>query len=175
MELNFCRRCGSPLKPLNDTEYKCQKGHTIFANSSPAVGMFLVDEQQRLLLGIRARDPGKGLLDMPGGFCNFNESLEQAIARELMEELDLLVSDYSAPVYLLSHAEPYRFGGEATTVLGAIYWARLREGAEVTAGDDVADTVLLKASEIDLDQLSSEAMRLGLRRLQELKIIGPSS
>jgi NAD+ diphosphatase len=112
---------------------------------------------------------------MPGGFCNFNESLEQAIARELMEELDLLVSDYSAPVYLLSHAEPYRFGGEATTVLGAIYWARLREGAEVTAGDDVADTVLLKASEIDLDQLSSEAMRLGLRRLQELKIIGPSS
>jgi NADH pyrophosphatase NudC (nudix superfamily) len=108
MEMNFCRRCGSKLTALDDTAFKCEQGHHQFANSAPAVGVLLVDGQQRLLLGIRAVDPGKGMLDVPGGFCNRNESLEEAVGRELMEELDVSPSDYSAPVYLLSHAEPYR-------------------------------------------------------------------
>ena len=43
--------------------------------------------QDEVLVAVRARNPGKGLLDLPGGFVDPGESLEVALYRELQEEL----------------------------------------------------------------------------------------
>ena len=42
-----------------------------------------------LLLIERKNDPGKGLYDLPGGFVDYGETLEQGMKRELKEEIGI--------------------------------------------------------------------------------------
>lgn len=48
-----------------------------------AVAGLIFNEKGQLLLTIRAKDPGKGLLDLPGGFVDMGENADQALRREI--------------------------------------------------------------------------------------------
>ena len=56
-----------------------------------AVGAFVFDEQGRVLLVERGRPPGEGLWTVPGGRLERDETLAQAVAREVREETGLVV------------------------------------------------------------------------------------
>jgi NAD+ diphosphatase len=117
MEMNFCRRCGTPLTQTSQASYRCSNGHNIFLNSAPGVGIFLFDNDDNILLSVRAIDPDKGSLDAFGGFVDGNETFEEALEREVEEELGLHSSDYTKPVYLTSMSSTYNYGGEDCPVL----------------------------------------------------------
>lgn len=131
----------------------------------------MITERQEVVLAVRGVDPGKGKLDLAGGFCELNETLEEAAARELKEELGLGTDDFGPLQYVMSVSGPYKFGGETNTALGVCFWAKLRPGAKITIGDDVAGTVTLAARDIDYEKVASEGERAVLRRLIELGVI----
>ena len=56
-----------------------------------AVGAFVFDREGRVLLVERAKPPGEGLWSVPGGRLERNETLAQAVAREVREETGLIV------------------------------------------------------------------------------------
>jgi ADP-ribose pyrophosphatase YjhB (NUDIX family) len=56
-----------------------------------AVGAFVFDREQRVLVIQRGTPPGEGLWSVPGGKLEGNETLAQAVAREVREETGLLV------------------------------------------------------------------------------------
>ena len=67
-----------------------------------AVGI-LIDDAGRVLVTRRAPEAHQGgLWEFPGGKVEAGESLSQALARELKEELDLLV-ETSEPLMVLEH------------------------------------------------------------------------
>ena len=67
----FCPRCGSgSLQQRSEKEFACGCGFHYFQNVASAV-MVALCWQDELLVAVRARDPGKGLLDLPGGFVAF--------------------------------------------------------------------------------------------------------
>ena len=67
-----------------------------------AVGVIL-DDRDRVLISRRADDAHQGgLWEFPGGKVEAGESLREALARELLEELDILVDD-SEPLLEISH------------------------------------------------------------------------
>lgn len=79
--------------------------------SSPIVlvaACALIDPDGRVLLA--RRPPGKameGLWEFPGGKLTFGETPEQALIRELREELDIVVSEPClAPFAFASHGYP---------------------------------------------------------------------
>jgi len=165
MEMNFCRRCGTALLHQGGPVYKCAQNHTIFLVAAAAVGLAVVNQKNEVLLLERAIDPGKGKLDIPGGFCDGPESLDEAVAREVEEEVGLTPSDYSKPVYLLSAVDPYDYEGETLPVSSIVYTARLTTDKQPVAADDAASVEWVPLAELDLDKVYFPAIREGLEYL----------
>ena len=64
---------------------------SMYINPSAAVAAFILNENDELLVTVRAKDPAKGTCDLPGGFVDDDESAELALIRELHEELGITV------------------------------------------------------------------------------------
>jgi NAD+ diphosphatase len=168
MEMNFCRRCGAVLSPVNDLTFTCGNGHTIFAISAPAVGVFLLTKEHEVLLSVRGIEPHKGMLDALGGFLDHEETTQDALVRELKEELGLVPSEYSPPEFLTSAVGYYPYGGEVVPVISTFFWAYLETTRAITPADDVAAIKQIPLHQIPLEQLHDDDIRVGIAKLQEL-------
>lgn len=101
-----------------------------YANPVPGA-QALLEENGRVLLGRRGREPGAGLWDIPGGFIAETEHPVDALRREFREETGLDV-------------EPVDFLGiwmqryDDATVL-CLTWTARRLGGTARAGDDLVE------------------------------------
>jgi ADP-ribose pyrophosphatase YjhB (NUDIX family) len=171
MEMNFCRRCGHPLTNIENHVYKCDSGHLLFANASPAVGVLFVNDAQQVLIAVRAIDPGKGRLDMPGGFCDGAETYEHALEREMKEELGITPHDYTDLEFLLSHNDQYDYKGERLPVLCGVFTANLKPGVTPHPADDVAEVTFMSYGDIDQSRIQFPSQIAGLELLHQRGVI----
>jgi NAD+ diphosphatase len=92
----FCPRCGEPLTPrAAGHELACANGHVQFPRTDPAVIMVVASgepgsEDERCLLGRQAIWP-EGRFSTLAGFCEPGETLEDAVRREVLEEVGVVV------------------------------------------------------------------------------------
>jgi mutator protein MutT len=93
----------------------------------------LVDQDGRVLLGRRARDPHAGSWDVLGGFMDPGETPEQAVVRELREETGL---ECTVGRYLGGFTDVYGDTGDATLNLA---FACAYLGGDPVAADDVSE------------------------------------
>ena len=89
----FCGRCGLPLRTKTTERAKeCpQCGLLQFPRLSPAV-IVLVERDRELLLA-RSRHFAPGMYSVLAGFVEPGESLEEAVMREVEEEVGIAVKD----------------------------------------------------------------------------------
>ncbi|MCL1869740.1 MAG: NAD(+) diphosphatase [Promicromonosporaceae bacterium] len=147
----FCPRCGAPTQvrkagwvrwcPVEDRE--------LYPRTDPAVIMTVVDDDDRLLLGHAAHWP-EGRFSTLAGFVEPGESLEQAVRREVAEEVHVHVADGLADVvYRGSQAWPFPASlmvGFRAHVTGHGIEART-DGVELTDARWFTREELLKAVE----------------------------
>lgn len=74
-----------------------------------AVGAFVFDAEDRVLLVERGTPPGEGLWTVPGGKLEMNETLAQAVAREVREETGLVVEVGALACVVERMAEGYHY------------------------------------------------------------------
>ena len=53
----------------------------------------LIKSNDKLLLGIRNKEPNKGMIITPGGGVELFESMEETVKREIMEETGLEITN----------------------------------------------------------------------------------
>jgi ADP-ribose pyrophosphatase YjhB (NUDIX family) len=139
-----CPRCGAELHG-DEATLRCDVcGSHYYAHSAPAAAAIVVDDDGRVLLARRARNPDAGKWDTPGGFLDEGEDPEEAIRRELREETGLEVEPGS---FLGAFVDSYGDGPEAGTVLNLVWDATVVSG-EMEPADDVSELAWFTPDEL---------------------------
>ena len=100
----FCGVCAAPMSRVDgERAMRCACGHTAYPRISPAM-MVLVKRGPRILLARNAAVPAGGRMSALAGFLEAGESIEDAIHREVMEEVGLEVRDFR---YFASQSWPF--------------------------------------------------------------------
>lgn len=87
-DFNFCPKCkSSKIQYKENKKWYCPKcGFDLYNNVAAAVGLIIQDLDDSIIFEVRAKEPRKGYLALPGGFCDPDESAEEAAFRECKEE-----------------------------------------------------------------------------------------
>ncbi|MCG8393222.1 MAG: NAD(+) diphosphatase [Pseudomonadales bacterium] len=100
----FCSRCGHPTEPHHrDLAMTCSScGYFQYPRITPCI-ITLVTDGEHALLGRSTRFP-EGMYSCLAGFMEAGESAEQALAREVREEVGVAVKNLN---YLASQSWPF--------------------------------------------------------------------
>ena len=160
----YCPHCGSADFSVNDARSKrCGScGFVYYLNPSASGACFIRDKEERLLVVRRRCEPAKGTLDLPGGFAELDETLEEALQREVKEETGLTLRSFR---YLFSLPNRYLFSGFVVHTLDAFFEGEVDSFDEVKVADDAAEAIVLTPDAIRPEQFGLDSIRKALYKL----------
>lgn len=122
-------------KGLTEAEFLAAYDPSKWERPSVTVDMFCYCRENRSLLMVkRGGHPFIGKWALPGGFLEPDETAEQAVHRELMEETGV---NADAIIQLRAFSDPHR--DPRTRIVTVAYIAVLDRLPDARAGDDAAD------------------------------------
>ena len=159
----FCPRCGSPNFSENDEKSKkCANCKFVFyLNASSAVAAIIVNDSGEMLLCRRAHEPYKGTLDLPGGFVDLYESAEDAIRREIREEIGAEVETIQ---YFDSFPNIYPYSGFNVHTLDIVFTCSLKKNSILTPNDDVSEIIFIPFDEIKPEEIKLSSIRKAVEK-----------
>ncbi len=143
MRPKFCSQCAGPLewRRLEDVRYPqpvCTRcGHVEWQNPKPTASAIITrrlpGEAVEVLLTRRAVPPFEDYWDVPGGFVDPGEHPEDALRREMLEELRVTI-DLQGFLGIFMDS----LGDDGESTLNIFYVATIQEGI-ITPGSDVSE------------------------------------
>lgn len=158
----YCPKCGSQYFIINNFKSKrCEDcGFSYYLNPSAATAAFITDKENRLLVAKRAKDPFKGTFDLPGGFVDFEETGEEAIKREIMEEIGVNIDQVK---YIFSLPNIYLYSGFQVPTLDMFFECKVDDISKISPHDDVEELFFLKKDEINPEQFGLQSIRKAVK------------
>ena len=162
-KFKYCPVCGSPHFIINNFKSKkCQDcGFTYYFNASAANVALILNEKKELLVVRRKNDPGKGMLDLPGGFIDMEETGEEGVAREVKEETGLDAIDIK---YQFSYPNTYLYSGLLVHTLDMFFKIQVKDLSHVEAMDDAAAYYWIPLADIHIEDFAFDSIKKGLKR-----------
>jgi NAD+ diphosphatase len=160
----FCPRCGS-ANFLVSGERSLVCGDCEFhyyINSAAAVACLIFNNEGKLLVTRRAVEPYKGMLDLPGGFIDPLESAEQAVVRELREELGVKVKSMR---YLTSRGNEYYFSGITVFTTDLAFRVEVDSLDNLSANDDISSFEWVWPVEVDDSEIPASSIRYFVKEI----------
>jgi ADP-ribose pyrophosphatase YjhB (NUDIX family) len=162
-DFRHCPRCGGDGLARRDARaLHCRACDFLFYLNCASAVCGLVFHQDQLIVCVRGKAPGKGALDLPGGFVEFDETAEEALRREMREELNVEIEGLR---YLSSAPNDYLYAGMNYKTTDLFFLAEAPDIDAIEARDDVADYLLLAPAALNPAKLAFESGRRGLRAL----------
>ncbi len=152
-----CPFCGDRNISNHDVKALiCQScGGVYYHNAATAVAA-IIECDDKIILTQRAYDPFKGMLDLPGGFCDYNESLEEALKREIREELNAEIVEMN---YYCSAPNKYYYKNVYYFSNDAFFICKIDSIADIKANDDVSDVLVVKPGRSELENIAFDSIR----------------
>ena len=133
----------------------CQKcKFELYLNPKPTNAAILENEKGEILLVKRKIPPKEGFWDLPGGFVEVGESAEEAIVREVKEELGISVIDLC---YIGSYPGKYEYQNVNYDILGFVFSGKINR--KIKTNDEISEVKFFKKDEIPADKIAFWAIR----------------
>lgn len=164
-KFRFCPACGSSRFRVNDSKSKrCDDcSFTFYYNSAAATVAIIENEKGEILVARRAFEPAKGTLDIIGGFVDPGERTEEAIVREIKEEIGVEVSEDQLS-YLFSLPNTYEYSNFIVRTTDSFFHLHLPSTTPLFPKDDVAACWWVKKSELNTDEIGLDSIRRGMEK-----------
>ena len=153
-----CPRCGvDTFVPLPRHRFRCEScGFFYYINEAAAVAALIENRKGELLLTARNREPKKGFLDLPGGFVDIGETAEDALRREIREELNLEITESR---FFASAPNEYAYKGLTYFTLDLAFLCRVASFDEVRPADDVGGFVFRAPGAISIQEIGLDSIK----------------
>ncbi len=173
-KFRFCPVCGSNHFEVNDEKSRrCQDcGFVYYLNPSAATVAIIVNERGELLVAVRDREPAKGTLDLPGGFTDMGETVEEGVAREVTEETGLQVLSTQ---YLFSRPNRYEFSQFVIPTLDFFFRCDVADADSATAHDDAAELLWIPLPDVRPEKFGLTSIRQGVELFLRMQGIDQTS
>ncbi|MHC4170826.1 MAG: NUDIX hydrolase [Planctomycetota bacterium] len=167
---NFCPSCGSRRIAFNGIkEFNCGDcSLTYFQNVATAAGTILECDGKIVLIR-RKQEPGRGKLDLPGGFMDPGETAEQGARREIREELKI---DVGPLEYLGSYPNTYEYRNVTYHSCDLLFYRKIEAFPTDFDETEAEELLLMDPHEIPDDELAFESIRMGLQLFRRMKSEG---
>jgi mutator protein MutT len=160
--LKYCPKCGSvQFEKESERSLKCAGcGFHYFINSAAAVAALVINENGELMLVTRGVEPDYGKLDLPGGFIDPGESAEDAVRRELSEELGLKVKSLK---YIGSAPNEYIFSEFTVYTLDMAFLVIPETTEGLKPMDDIKAYQFYSEAELDYNEIPAPSIKKFVR------------
>ncbi|MCL2264818.1 MAG: NUDIX domain-containing protein [Treponema sp.] len=173
----YCPSCSSRKIIFEEGKiFSCPDcGFVYYQNIAAASGCLVIvpdadgnTADDRMLFLVRNREPGKGKLDLPGGFVDTGEGIFEGLYREMQEELGwtppvpqgAALSDVFTLFASFSNVYKYKnIDYNTCDMYFTIRAPRLKPEDLIVEKDEIAGALFLKRQEIDLDKLAFTSTR----------------
>jgi len=154
----YCPKCGNPgFSPDTEKSMKCNScGFRYFVNMSASVAAIIRNERNEILFTVRKHDPAAGMLDLPGGFVDLGETAEDAVKREIFEELNLEVNKIE---FVGTFTNKYLYSGIEYQTLDLVFNCSVESFLELLVADDVSGYVFRDPAFVMHDEIGLESIR----------------
>lgn len=173
-QFHFCPKCGSKQFVVNDEKSKrcldCQ--FVYYFNPSAATVAVILNERGEVLCTRREREPARGTLDLPGGFCDCFETSEESVVREVSEETGLCVGRTQ---YLFSLPDTYLYSGFLVHTVDNFFLCHVegnleqlqREG-KLRAMDDASELMWIAPADLRSEDFGLDSIRHGIEKIKKM-------
>lgn len=150
--VKFCPQCQEKSLDFDGkNQYHCPRcGFTFYRNVAAAVAA-IIRCQGQVLFVVRAKEPKKGMLDLPGGFVDSCERAEEALRREVREELGIELGELT---FFTNETNIYEYRGVRYHTLDLYYLADVDTPPRDCDRSEIADIRLISPQELDFSELA---------------------
>jgi mutator protein MutT len=154
---------------LRKNAMRCESCGFVYFHNCAAAAAGIIETAGGIILTRRAAEPKKGFYDLPGGFVDYGETLEEALIREVREELGLEILNLS---YLGSFPNEYAFRGVVYFTTDAVFTARSAGEPKIQEDREISDIGIFAPSDIDLEKIGFQSIKEALKKYwQHLSIL----
>ena len=163
----FCPKCGKNHFVENDFKSKrCEDcGFVYYFNPLAATVAIITNKSGEILVATRSKEPAKGTLDLPGGFCDSYETAEEGVAREVLEETGLKVTSTQ---YLFTIPNIYNYSGMELHTMDMFFKCEVEDCNTTIADDDVEALQWRSIATLDSEDFGLQSIKKSIEMFKEL-------
>lgn len=166
----YCPKCSKKIKSINlpaklrsnaSRRVKCTScGLNFYLSPYLTNAVILENKKNEILLVKRKFPPKIGWWDLPGGFVENDETIEQSIHREVKEELNIEIGDLK---YISSSTDHYLFKKINYPTICTIFSAVMKT-EKIHPQDDISGYKFFSKNKIPYSRIAFQGLRKAIKK-----------